>query len=62
MLLHYMASLVQRRHQRGLAGFGYIFQRDSEHAATIHKAILPRFDGQSEIDLHEMLAEAIVAG
>ncbi|CRL28047.1 unnamed protein product [Penicillium camemberti] len=38
MLLHYMASLVQRRHQRGLAGFGYIFQRDSEHAATIHKA------------------------
>ena len=69
---HYMASLVQRRLQRGLAGsvihiailtgFGYIFRRDSEHAEAIYKAILPRFDRQSETDLHEMLAEAIVCG
>lgn len=69
---HYMASLVQQRHQRGLAGsvihiailtgFGYIFRRDSEHAETIYKAILPRFDRQSETDLQEMLAEAIVCG
>ncbi|KAJ5443591.1 hybrid NRPS/PKS enzyme [Penicillium daleae] len=69
---HYMASLVQQRLQRGLAGsvihiailtgFGYIFRRDSEHAETIYKAILPRFDRQSETDLHEMLAEAIVCG
>ena len=69
---HYMVSLVQRRLQRGLAGsvihiailtgFGYIFRRDSEHAETIYKAILPRFDRQSETDLHEMLAEAIVCG
>ncbi|KAL4779879.1 KR domain-containing protein [Aspergillus varians] len=54
---HYMASLVQQRLQRGLAGsivhiailtgFGYIFRRDSDH---------------SETDLHEMLAEAIVCG
>jgi acyl transferase domain-containing protein/NAD(P)-dependent dehydrogenase (short-subunit alcohol dehydrogenase family)/phospholipid N-methyltransferase len=69
---HYMASLVQRRRQRGLAGsvihiailtgFGYIFRRDSDHAETIYKAILPRFNRQSETDLHEMLAEAIVCG
>ncbi|KAI0445800.1 hypothetical protein F4803DRAFT_108074 [Xylaria telfairii] len=69
---YYMASLVQRRVERGLAGslihiailtgFGYIFRRDSEHADTIYKAILPRFDRQSETDLHEMLAEAIVCG
>ena len=69
---HYMASLVQQRIQRGLAGsvihiailtgFGYIFRRDSEHAETIYKAILPRFDRQSETDLHEMLAEAVVNG
>ncbi|KAL3957170.1 hypothetical protein ACCO45_007748 [Purpureocillium lilacinum] len=69
---HYMASLVQQRRNRGLAGsvihiailtgFGYIFRRDAEHAETIYKAILPRFDRQSETDLHEMLAEAIVCG
>ncbi|KAL4770599.1 hypothetical protein BDW60DRAFT_208975 [Aspergillus nidulans var. acristatus] len=69
---HYMARLVQQRRQRGLAGsvlhiailtgFGYIFRRDSEHAETIYKAILPRFDRQSETDLHEMLAEAIICG
>ncbi|KAI0097580.1 hypothetical protein GGR51DRAFT_540789 [Nemania sp. FL0031] len=69
---HYMASLVQGRRQRGLAGsvvhiailtgFGYIFRRDSDHAETIYKAILPRFDRQSETDLHEMLAEAVVCG
>ncbi|KAI1736364.1 hypothetical protein F4680DRAFT_265421 [Xylaria scruposa] len=69
---YYMASLVQRRVSRGLAGslihiailtgFGYIFRRDSEHADTIYKAITPRFDRQSETDLHEMLAEAIVCG
>jgi len=67
-----MASLVQQRRNRGLAGsvihiailtgFGYIFRRDAEHAETIYKAILPRFDRQSETDLHEMLAEAIVCG
>ncbi|KAL4881198.1 hypothetical protein BJY04DRAFT_218375 [Aspergillus karnatakaensis] len=69
---HYMASLVRQRRDRGLAGsvvhiailtgFGYIFRRDSEHAETIYKAILPRFERQSETDLHEMLAEAIIAG
>jgi acyl transferase domain-containing protein len=69
---HCMASLVQQRRQRGLAGsvihiailtgFGYIFRRDAEHAETIYKAILPRFDRQSETDLYEMLAEAIVCG
>jgi SAM-dependent methyltransferase/NAD(P)-dependent dehydrogenase (short-subunit alcohol dehydrogenase family) len=69
---HYMASLIRRRIQRGLSGsivhigvltgFGYIFRQNSEHAETIHKAILPRFDRQSETDLHEMLAEAIVCG
>nr|UBX54524.1 polyketide synthase [Aspergillus sp.] len=69
---HYMTSLIQQRRQRGLAGslihiailtgFGYIFRRDAEHAETIYKAILPRFDRQSETDLHEMLAEAIVCG
>ncbi|KAI0975861.1 hypothetical protein F4678DRAFT_484062 [Xylaria arbuscula] len=69
---HYMASLVQGRRNRGLAGsvihiailtgFGYIFRRDSEHAETINKSILPRFDTESETDLHEMLAEAIVCG
>lgn len=69
---YYMASLVQQRLGRGLAGsvihiailtgFGYIFRRDSEHAETIYKAILPRFERQSETDLHEMLAEAIVCG
>ncbi|TVY37671.1 Polyketide synthase [Lachnellula subtilissima] len=68
----YMASLVQRRRQHGLAGsvihiailtgFGYIFRRDSEHAETIYKAVLPRFDSQSEGDLHQLLAEAIVCG
>ncbi|KAI0506256.1 hypothetical protein F5B22DRAFT_650963 [Xylaria bambusicola] len=69
---HYMASLVQGRRQRGLAGslihiailtgFGYIFRRDSDHAETIYKAILPRFNRESETDLHEMLAEAVVCG
>ncbi|CAG8959745.1 hypothetical protein HYFRA_00001651 [Hymenoscyphus fraxineus] len=69
---HYMASLVQQRLQRGLTGsvlhiailtgFGYIFRRDSDHAETIYKAILPRFERQSESDLHSMLAEAIVCG
>ncbi|KAL4968119.1 uncharacterized protein BDV14DRAFT_197349 [Aspergillus stella-maris] len=69
---HYMASLVRQRRERGLAasivhiailtGFGYIFRRDSEHAETIYKAILPRFERQSETDLHEMLAEAVVTG
>ena len=69
---HFMASLVEQRRQRGLAGtvlhiailtgFGYIFRQDSEHADTIYKAILPRFERQSEIDLHEMLAEAIICG
>ncbi|KAL7945270.1 hypothetical protein V8C42DRAFT_357727 [Trichoderma barbatum] len=69
---YYMASLVQQRRNRGLAGsiihisiltgFGYVFRRDSEHAETIHKALVPRFDRQSETDLHEMLAEAIVGG
>jgi hypothetical protein len=69
---YYMASLVQQRRKRGLAGsivhiailtgFGYIFRRNSEHAETIYKALLPRFDRQSETDLHEMLAEAIVCG
>ena len=69
---YYMASLVQRRLQRGLAGsvihiavltgFGYIFRRDSEHAETIHKTIIPRLDRQSETDLHEILAEAIICG
>ena len=68
----YMASLVQQRRNRGLAGsiihiailtgFGYIFRRDSEHAETIYKALLPRFDRQSETGLHGMLAEAIVCG
>jgi SAM-dependent methyltransferase/NADP-dependent 3-hydroxy acid dehydrogenase YdfG len=68
----YMASLIQQRRARGLAGsiihiailtgFGYIFRRDSEHAETIYKALLPRFDRQSETDLHGMLAEAIVCG
>lgn len=69
---HYMASLIQQRLQRGqagsllhiaiLTGFGYIFRRDSDHAETIYKAILPRFDRQSETDLQEMLAESIVCG
>ncbi|KAJ4351221.1 Polyketide synthase 19 [Didymosphaeria variabile] len=69
---HYMASLVERRQARGLAGsvlhiailtgFGYIFRRDSDHAETIYKAILPRFNRESESDLHEMLAEAIIGG
>lgn len=69
---YYMASLVQQRRLRGLAGsvlhiailtgFGYIFRRDSEHSETIYKAILPRFNRQSETDLHGMLAEAIVCG
>ncbi|KAI0476063.1 hypothetical protein GGR56DRAFT_674565 [Xylariaceae sp. FL0804] len=69
---HYMASLVRRRRRRGLAasilhiavltGFGYIFRRDAEHADTIYRAILPRFDRQSETDLHDMLAEAVVCG
>jgi SAM-dependent methyltransferase/NADP-dependent 3-hydroxy acid dehydrogenase YdfG len=69
---YYMASLVQQRRKRGLAGstihiailtgFGYIFRRDSDHAETIYKALLPRFDRQSETDLHEMLAEAVVGG
>ncbi|KAI0202391.1 acyl transferase domain-containing protein [Astrocystis sublimbata] len=69
---HYMVIPVQGRRQRGLAGsvvhiailtgFGYIFRRDADHAETINKAILPRFDRQSETDLHEMLAEAVVCG
>ncbi|KUJ09893.1 ketoacyl-synt-domain-containing protein [Mollisia scopiformis] len=69
---HYMARLIKSRLRRGLAGsvihisiltgFGYIFRRDAEHADTIHKAILPRMERQSETDLHEMLAEAIVCG
>ena len=69
---YYMASLVQRRLQCGLAGsvihiailtgFGYIFRRDSEYAEIIYKAILPRVDRQSETNLHEMLAKAIVCG
>ncbi|RFU79335.1 polyketide synthase [Trichoderma arundinaceum] len=69
---YFMTSLVQQRRKRGLAGsiihisiltgFGYVFRRDSEHADTIHKALLPRFDRQSETDLHEMLAEAIDCG
>jgi len=68
----YMASLIEQRRSRGLAGsvlhigiltgFGYIFRRDSDHAETIYKALLPRFDRQSETDLHEMLAESIVCG
>ena len=68
----YMASLIQQRRQRGLVGsvvhiailtgFGYIFRRNSLHADAIYKSILPRYDRQSETDLHEMLAEAIVCG
>ena len=69
---HYMASLVQGRRERGLAGsviyisvltgFGYIFRRDSTHADTIYKSLLSRCERQSETDLHEMLAEAIICG
>ncbi|POR35115.1 Polyketide synthase [Tolypocladium paradoxum] len=69
---HFMASLVQQRHQRGLpgsilhiavlTGLGYIFRRDSEHTTAIDKALLPRLVRQAETDLHEMLAEAIVCG
>lgn len=69
---HYMASLVRQRHRRGLAGsavhlalltgFGYISRIDTEHADTIYKALSPRLDRQSETDLHEILAEAIVCG
>jgi NAD(P)-dependent dehydrogenase (short-subunit alcohol dehydrogenase family) len=68
----YMSSLVRQRHQRGLAGstvhlalltgFGYISRIDTEHADTIYKALSPRLDRQSETDLHEILAEAIVCG
>ncbi|KAI5462039.1 hypothetical protein BGZ63DRAFT_463158 [Mariannaea sp. PMI_226] len=69
---HFMASLVQQRHQRGLSGsvihisvltgLGYIFRRDAEHTTAIDKALLPRLVRQSEADLHVMLAEAIVCG
>ena len=69
---YYMASLIQQRRNRGLAGsiihiailtgFGYIFRHDSKHAETIYKALLPRFDRQSETDLDGRLAEAIVCG
>ena len=70
---HFAASLVRQRRSRGLAGsvivigfltgLGYIFHRsDKEHLATIEKSLLPRLDRQSETDLCEMLAEAIVCG
>ncbi|KAJ5855944.1 hybrid NRPS/PKS enzyme [Penicillium soppii] len=67
-----MASLGQQRRERGLAGsavyiaipmaFRYIFRRDEEHVEIISKAILPPLERQSETDLNEMLAEAIIAG
>jgi nucleoside-diphosphate-sugar epimerase/NAD(P)-dependent dehydrogenase (short-subunit alcohol dehydrogenase family) len=69
---HFMASLVRQRRGRGLpgsvvvigflTGLGYIFRSDKEHLAAIEKSLLPRLNRQSETDLHEMLAEAIVCG
>lgn len=69
---HYMASLVRRRQERGLAGsvvaigfltgLGYIFRSDAKHRATIEKSLLPRLDRQAETDLHNMLAKAIACG
>ncbi|KAG8526442.1 uncharacterized protein KY384_000035 [Bacidia gigantensis] len=68
----YITSIIEQRRQRGLpssvihiaffTGFGYIFRRDAEHTETIHKAILPRFERQSETGLYEMLAKAITCG
>lgn len=68
----FMASLMQQRRRRGLVGsvvqiailtgLGYVFRHDAERAAAIYKALEPRLDRQSETDLHEMLAEAIVCG
>ncbi|KAH9815752.1 Polyketide synthase protein [Teratosphaeria destructans] len=69
---HFMAGLMRQRRARGLAGstlvigfltgLGYVFRRGKEHLAAIEKSLLPLLDRQSETDLHEMLAEAIVSG
>lgn len=69
---HYMASLVRRRRERGLAGsvvviglltgLGYIYRSDKKRNAAIEKSLLPRLDRQGETDLHEMLAKAIEFG
>lgn len=69
---HYMASLVRRRRERGLAGsvvviglltgLGYIYRSDKKRNAAIEKSLLPRLDRQAETDLHDMLAKAIEFG
>ncbi|KAH0174845.1 polyketide synthase, partial [Aureobasidium melanogenum] len=69
---HFMASLVRQRRRRGLAGsvavigfltgLGYISRSNENHLAAIEKSLLPRLERQSETDLHEVLAEAIVCG
>ncbi|KAF2122763.1 hypothetical protein BDV96DRAFT_561328 [Lophiotrema nucula] len=69
---HFMTSLMRQRRGRGLpgsvavigflTGLGYIFRSNKEHLAAIEKSLLPRLNRQSETDLHEMLAEAIVCG
>jgi acyl transferase domain-containing protein/nucleoside-diphosphate-sugar epimerase/SAM-dependent methyltransferase/NAD(P)-dependent dehydrogenase (short-subunit alcohol dehydrogenase family) len=69
---HYMASLVRRRRERGLAGsvvviglltgLGYIYRADRKRNAAIEKSLLPQLDRQGETDLHDMLAKGIECG
>lgn len=69
---HFMASLVRGRWARGLpgsvvvigflTGLGYILRSEKAHLAAIEKSLLPRLARQSETDLHDMLAQAIVCG
>lgn len=67
-----MTSLIRQRRQRGLpgsvvvlavmSGFGYVFRTAADHAATLQETGFARAVRESETELHEMLAEAIVCG
>lgn len=67
-----MTSLIRQRRNRGLpgsvvvlavmSGFGYVFRTNADHAATLQETGFARAVRESETELHEMLAEAIVCG
>ncbi|TPX13570.1 uncharacterized protein E0L32_006041 [Thyridium curvatum] len=67
-----MTSLIRQRRRRGLAGsvvvlavmsgFGYVFRANADQVSTLQETGFARAVRESETELHEMLAEAIVCG
>ncbi|KAB5530404.1 hypothetical protein GE09DRAFT_1252605 [Coniochaeta sp. 2T2.1] len=67
-----MSSLIRQRRHRGLpgsvvvlavmSGFGYVFRANADQVSTLQETGFARAVRESETELHEMLAEAIVCG